>query len=130
MAVFDELHTADIVFHGGGGEEIRGLKGFKQYCGEMFSVFPDLHYVIDDMVVEGDRVAVRTTWTCTYRSEGKGTQSKGRKVRAWEIEIDRVVDGKIAEVWNRYDTLGVMQQLGVAPTPEKGRPRSRQVSQP
>jgi hypothetical protein len=55
MAVFDELHAADIVAHGGTGEEVRGLKNFKEYCLEWLNAFPDLHFTVDDIVVEGDR---------------------------------------------------------------------------
>jgi steroid delta-isomerase-like uncharacterized protein len=111
MAVFDELHALDIIFHGGAGEEIRGIKDYKQYCSEWFKAFPDIHFTITDMVVEGDKVAVRYTWTGAQTGEGKDVPTTNKKVTAWEIEIDRVADGKIAEVWTRYDTLGVMQQL-------------------
>jgi predicted ester cyclase len=40
-------------------------------------------------------------------------------VTVWEIQIDRIVGGKFVEGWSRYDTLGLMQQLGVVPTPKK-----------
>jgi hypothetical protein len=121
MAVFDKLHAADIVIHGGTGEEILGLKKFKQYCREWLNAFPDLHFTINDMVVEGDRVAVRSTWTGTHKGEIKGISPTNRKVTSWEIEIDRIAGGKIAEIWTRYDTLGVMQQLSLAPTSGKGK---------
>jgi predicted ester cyclase len=71
------------------------------------------------MIVEGDKAAIRTTWTGTHKGEIKGIPTTNKKVTAWEIEIDRVVDGKIAEVWTRYDTSGLMQQLGLVPTPEQ-----------
>jgi len=119
VVVFDELHAADIVIHGGAGEEIYGLKNFKQFCMEWFSAFPDLHFTIDDMVVEGDRVAVRSKWTGTHIGELEGIPPTNKKVTVWEIEIDRIAGGKIAEIWTRYDTQGVMQQLGLAPTPMK-----------
>lgn len=119
MAVFDELHTADIVIHGGSGEEIRDIKEFKRYCREWLSAFPDLHFTVDDIVVEGDRVATRHVWTGTHKGELQGIPPTNKKVISWEIEIDRIVGGKIAEVWTRYDTLGVMQQLGLVPTSRK-----------
>jgi predicted ester cyclase len=121
MAVFDELHAIDIVGHGGDGGEIRGLNHFKKECDEWLSGFPDLHFTIDDMIVEGDKVAIRTTWTGTHKGEIKGILPTNKKVTAWEIEIDRIVDGKIAEIWTRYDTLGLMQQLGLVPTSEEKR---------
>jgi hypothetical protein len=121
MAVFDELHAPNIVYHGGGGEEIRGRKDFKQYCSEWLSAFPDIHFTIDDMVVEGDKVAVRLTWTGTHKGELQGIPPTNKKVTSWEIEIDRVAKGKIAEIWTRYDTSSVMQQLGPETIPNKKR---------
>ena len=119
MAVIDELCSADFVSHGGAGEDIRGEKDFKKDCDEWYRVFPDIHFVIDDMVVEGDKVAVRHTWTGTHKGEFMGIPPTNKKVTMWEIYIDRIIEGKFVESWVRYDTLGVMQQLGLVPTPRK-----------
>jgi len=121
MTVIDELHAADIVGHGGGGEEVHGLKDWKRDLMEWYSAFPDLHFTIDDMVVEGDKVAIRYTWTGTHKGEIKGIRPTNKKVTMWEIQIDRIAGGKFAEIWARYDTLGLMQQLGQVPTQRKGR---------
>jgi len=72
MAVIGELCATNIVYHGGGGEEIRGLKDYKQSWSESYNVSPDLHFTIDDMVVEGDKVAVRFTLTGTHKGEFMG----------------------------------------------------------
>ena len=119
MAVIDELHATDIVFHGGSGEEGRGLDDFRKACDELFSALPDLHFTVDDMVVEGDKVAIRYTWTGTHKGEIKGIPPTNKKVTMWELEIDRITGGKFAEIWARYDTLGLMQQLGLVPTSEQ-----------
>jgi predicted ester cyclase len=79
---------------------------------EWYSAFPDLHFTVSDMVVEGDKVAIRYKWTGTYKGELKGILLTNNKVTIWEIEIDRIAAGKFAEIWARYDTLGLMQQLG------------------
>jgi steroid delta-isomerase-like uncharacterized protein len=119
MAVIDELCSNNIVYHGGGGEETRGLKGYKQRESEVFNAFPDLYSTIDDMVVEGDKVATRFTMTGTHKGEFVGVPPTNKKLTVWAISIDRIANGKFAETWARYDTLGLMQQLGVAPTPKK-----------
>jgi len=62
MAVIDEIYAIDFVAHSG-GEDIRGIENLKQSMKEEFSAFPDFHYTIDDMVVEGDKVAARYTLT-------------------------------------------------------------------
>ncbi len=115
MAAIDELCATDFVTHSGTGEDIRGIKDFKQDCSEWYRVFPDIHFTIEDMVVEGDKVAVRHTWTGTHKGEPKGIPPTNKKVIMWEIYIDRIVGGKFAESWVRYDTLGLAQQLGLVP---------------
>jgi len=120
MAVIDELCATNIVYHGAGGEEIRGLKDFKKSMSEFYSAFPDNRFTIDDMVVEGDKVAVRWTMTGTHKGKLGGIPPTNKKMTIWGIYIDRVAGGKFVETWERFDTLGLMQQLGLVPTPGKG----------
>jgi steroid delta-isomerase-like uncharacterized protein len=119
MAVIDELYAANIVLHSAGGEEIRGIKDYKQSMSEFFNAFPDNHFTLDDIVAEGDKVATRYTVTGTHKGAFKGIPPTNKKVTLWQIWIDRVVGGKFVEEWGRMDTLGMMQQLGVVPTPKK-----------
>jgi len=119
LAVIDELYATDIVYHSSTGRDIRGIKDYKQHVSEFYSAFPDLHFTIEDMVAEGDKVAVRLTGTGTNKGEFRGIPPTNKKVTLWEIQIDRVAGGKFVEGWSRYDTLGLMQQLGVIPTPKK-----------
>jgi steroid delta-isomerase-like uncharacterized protein len=119
MAVIDETCASNIVFHDPSGMDIRGLKDFKQYMGSMRDAFPDLHATIDDIVAEGDKAVVRYTITGTHKGEMTGIPPTNKKVTVWAISIDRVANGKFVECWERTDTLGMMQQLGVVPTPKK-----------
>jgi len=119
LAVIDELCTTDLAVHGGGGDEFRGIKDFKKSMGELFDAFPDLRLKIDDMVAEGDKVATRYTWTGTHKGAFAGIPPTNKKLTMWEIDIIRIAGGKIVESWARSDTLGMMQQLGLIPTPKK-----------
>ena len=119
LAAMDELYAADLVFHGGGGEETRGIENYKQFVSEFFKAFPDLHWTIDDILVEGDKVVARFTLTGTHKGEFMGIPRTNRKVTMWVISIDRIVGGKFVEEWERMDTLGFVQQLGLASTPAK-----------
>jgi predicted ester cyclase len=121
MAVIDETCAPNIVFHRGDGEIIRGLKDFKQYFNEFYDAFPDNHLTLDDIIVAGDKAAVRYTITGTHKRAYKGIPPTNKKVTLWVIEIDRVVGGKFVEGWERSDTFGFMQQLGLVPTPGKGK---------
>jgi len=120
LAVADELLAPDCVLHAGLGGDIHGPEGAKQDIVMVRSAFPDLHMTIDDMVAEGDKVASRWTLRGTHRGEFTGITPTGKQVTLWGISIDRIVGGKIVETWIRYDTLGLMQQLGVAPAMRKG----------
>jgi predicted ester cyclase len=112
MALIDELCSTDFVRHCARGKDLRGTKVYKQDMRELFSAFPDVHFTLDDMVVEGDRVAIRYTWVGTDKATKK-------TVTMWGICIDRIAGHKLVEEWERYDTLGFMQQLGVVPAPKK-----------
>jgi len=115
LAVIDELYDANIVLHCPRGKDIRGLKDFKQANDESFSEIPDAHSTIDDMIVEGDKVAVRLTMTGTYSGKMGDTGSPNKKVTISMIIIDRIAGGKFVEEWVKYDTYGFMQQLGLIP---------------
>jgi len=119
MTLIDKSCATNIVWHDANGEDIRGLKDFKKSMGEFFDAFPDNHFAIDDMFAEGDKVAVRYTITATHKGEFMGISATNKKVKLMALEIDRIVGGKFVEGWIRFDTLGWMQQLGLAPTPGK-----------
>jgi steroid delta-isomerase-like uncharacterized protein len=119
LAAMDELYATDLVFHGGGGEETRGIENYKQSVREFFNAFSDLHWIIDDIIAEGDKVVARFTLTGTNTGEFMGIPPTNKKVTMWVISIDRIVGGKFVEEWERMDTLGFMQQLSLVPTPKK-----------
>ena len=118
MKAMDEFTATNVVFHGY-GEDIHGIKDYKKSMSEFYDAFPDNHMTINDMVVEGDKIVVRYTLSGTHKGEYMGIPATNKKVTGWVIEIDRIVGGKTVEGWMRFDTLSMMQQLGVIPTPEK-----------
>jgi steroid delta-isomerase-like uncharacterized protein len=117
MAVIDEMYATNFVSHG--DEDIRGIKNVKKSTSEEFKAFPDLHFTIDDMVAEGDKVAARITMTGTHKAEYMSAPPTNKKITIKAITIERFAGGKIVEEWGIADTLGLMQQLGLAPTPKK-----------
>lgn len=118
-AILDELWATNVVYHTASGEDIRGLKDYERFTDEMYNASPDSHFTIDDMVAEGDKVAVRFTFTGTHTGEAGGIPPTNKKLVFWAINIYKIIDGKVVEGWERADTLGIMQQMGVVPTPEK-----------
>ena len=119
LAVLDEVCASDFTIYGGTGEIIHGLENWKQHYSELMDAFPDLHSTIEDIVSEGDKVAVRWTMGGTHKGVHRGIPSTNRKMVAWGIQIYRFSNGKLKEVWERFDTLGTVQQLGTIPKLEK-----------
>lgn len=113
LDIVDDLLSTDYVFHHPGGQDLNGPEEYKQMVKAVRSAFPDIHFTIDDVIAEGDKVAYRWTFVGTHQGELRGIPPTGKKATVWAIAIERVADGKFVEAWERYDTLGLMRQLGV-----------------
>ncbi len=120
MAEIDKICATDVVFHGWFSMDY-GLEVFKQNCNDNFNAFPDIHWTIDDMIVERDKIVVRYTMTGTHKGEFRGIPPTNKKVTIWGIDIHRFVGGKLVECWSRVDTMGFLQQFGLAPILGKGK---------
>ena len=95
-----------------------GREGFKQALEAIqFRGFPDTHSHVEDMIAEGNRVAVRGYWTGTHQGEVMGIPPTGKQVTVRYIDMWVVEDDTITENWVEMDMLGLLQQLGVVPTP-------------
>ncbi len=117
LAVIDELAAADFVEHSPFPGQAPGIEGEEQLIGMMRAAFPDLHSTIEDLIAEGDKVVLRATTRGTHKGEFMGIPPTGKQVTVTEIHIIRFVGGKGVEHWGEVDMMGMMQQLGVAPTP-------------
>jgi steroid delta-isomerase-like uncharacterized protein len=113
----DEFFTQDYLDHAPLPGQAAGLAGAKQKWATYLTAVPDMRATIEDMVGEGDRLAVRWTVQGTHRGELLGIPPTGKPVRFSGISIYRLAAGKIAEQWEQWDRLPLLQQLGVLPTP-------------
>ena len=95
----------------------QGRAGLGQVLRQMREAFPDMHWVVEEMVAEGDKVCTRFTWTGTQRAPFLGVPATGKRVSVKGVVIDRLSGGKMADSRILMDTLGLMQQLGVLPAP-------------
>src|ERR1700685_3752876 len=74
-----------------------GIEGLKDVLRGFRAGFPDIHFAIEEQIVEGDKVLSRFEWTGTHRGEFLGVPATGRTVKVWGMVIDRLVDGRIKE---------------------------------
>jgi len=117
--VFDELIAPSYVNHDLPAP-VPGPEGFKMVIGLFLAAFPDMHATIEEALAEGDKVITRGYFTGTHKGDFQGIPPTGKQVNVKYIDIWRVENGKMVENWVRLDQLGMMQQLGVIPTPEQG----------
>jgi steroid delta-isomerase-like uncharacterized protein len=94
----------------------QGREGLKEVLGAMRAAFPDMHWVVEEMVAEGDTVVTRFTWTGTHRGAFLGVPATGRSVVVKGVVIDELAGGKMSRSRILMDSLGMMQQLGVVPS--------------
>lgn len=120
LALVDELVAHDFVIHSPSAE-IQGPANTKQYVAMLRRAFPDLHFTIEDQLVDGDKVVTRWTARGTHRGEFQGIPPTGKQGRMTGIDIDRFAGGKVVECWTNADELGLLQQLGAMPAPESAR---------
>lgn len=88
-----------------------GVEGVKRFFAMFRDALSELELTIDEVVAEGDRVAVATTLTGRHDGELLGIAPTGRRVAITGIDMVRV-DGRIVEHRGLTDTVGLLRQLG------------------
>ena len=117
MAAADELVAEVFVELDPFPGQEQGREGLKQVLRMLFGAFPDMHWTVEELIAEGEKVVNRFTWRGTHRGEFLGIPPTGRQVKVKGVVIDRIVEGRIVESRILMDNFGLMQQLGVIPTP-------------
>ena len=116
----DELLAPGFVGHMPPFPDVHGPEGYKRFIAGTYGAYPDARFVVEDLIAEGDRVAVRYTLRGTHEGTTRmGVAPTGKEVAANIIGIFKIADGKVVEMWTNVDFLGLMQQMGALPTPER-----------
>ncbi|HEY3189396.1 MAG TPA: ester cyclase, partial [Solirubrobacteraceae bacterium] len=110
-----ELFTADHEMHDPQVPARPGPDGMAEVV-SVYQAGVNGHWGIEEIFSAGDRVVVRWTGSGTHVGEVNGIPPTGKDVRVDAISIFRMDGGKIAEMWEVWDTLGFLQQLGGVPT--------------
>jgi steroid delta-isomerase-like uncharacterized protein len=116
FAAIDEFLAPHAVLHAPiQPEPIYGREGVKDLMIKLRTGLPDLQITIEDMVGEGDTLLVRYTARGTHLGDFMGIPPTGKQVVLSEIEVHRLADGKIQEMWLEFDAVSLLKQLGVLP---------------
>lgn len=117
---FAELLTPDCIVH----EYLPGVPptmdrpAYEQFIGAFRAALPDIHYSVDEVIVGSGSVVVRWTGNGTHTGEPlMGVPPSGNAIKAHGVYVLHLTGGKITEVWDYWDNLNVLQQLGGLPAP-------------
>jgi steroid delta-isomerase-like uncharacterized protein len=110
----DDLATEDFTTHTGRGPQV-GRDALRTTIARVSPALEAVRFTIDDILAEGDRVAVRLTASARQVGEFMGMPPSGKSYTVEEIHWFRVKDGKVAEHWHQFDQVGLMTQLGAMP---------------
>jgi steroid delta-isomerase-like uncharacterized protein len=80
------------------------------------SAFPDLHFEIQELVTSEDKVVVRWTATGTHQGQLLGIAPTGKSITVMGTSFYRLAGNQLVDECTVWDTMGMMQQLGVIPT--------------
>jgi C-1 hydroxylase len=112
MQTMQRCWSPDLVHHGRAGTMRRDQ--IESVMSGFMRAFPDLTFLVEQLVAEGDFVAARMTVTATHRHDLAGIPATGRRIEVSVMGQVRISGGRIAEHWNVMDELHLMQQLGLA----------------
>ncbi|MFX1466107.1 MAG: ester cyclase [Promethearchaeota archaeon] len=118
LTIADEVYAPEIVRHDCNvPEAIVGIENVKDFLDNLLKAFPDLNLTIDEVIVEGNRMAQKWTMTGTNTGPINGMPPTGKSVHFSGISIGHFVDKKLVEIWDFYNALDMVQQLGFTLTP-------------
>ncbi len=123
IEVADEIIADNVAFIGPNywGEVVQGREGFKAFVQYLRSAFPDLTFTIEDEVACGEHVMTRFRMTGTHLGQWLEFPPTGRHIDLPGADLFQIKGGRIAEIRVFYDTLGLLQQLGVVAMPAPSR---------
>jgi len=115
-AYLTTLYAPDCVAHFLPPGLPQGHTGLRLFYGAFAAGFPDAQLHFDDVLAEGDDLAVRYHIDATHSGEFNGIPATGKRVSFSGMTILHYKDGKVVERWSESDFLGLLQQVGAIPS--------------
>jgi predicted ester cyclase len=121
---FFDAYDRDVVLHGYPGV-LQGLEGLRAFHEALWEAFPDARLTVEDLVVEGDRAALRYRLQGTHRGPYLGVAPTGSGFDVEGLTLLRLAHGRVVEEWHSPTELAILRQLGAvqANVPRAGRER-------
>ena len=112
LGFLDAVISPSYLDHNPVPDQAPGAAGVKARFAGLRTAFPDLRFVLEDVVAEGTMVAARSHWTGTHRSVFLGIAPTGRRLTVPVMDFYRFEGGRIVEHWANVDEFGMLSQLG------------------
>jgi len=117
----DDLFAPDVVDYTAPPGAPSGVAGMKALISVYRAAFPDIHFTVEQIIAEDDRMAGRWTARGTQQGPLLNIPATSKSIEISGIFIMHVSGDKVTEHWVQFDQLGMLQQLGVIPsTPDAG----------
>ena len=112
----DEVISPEALFYvPGRPEPMRGPEGYLEIIGMMSGGFPDIQWVLEDMVAEDDKIAARFTIRGTHKGTFFSVPPTEKPIEVQAMNFYRLSSGQIVEEYGQPDLLGLLQQIGAFP---------------
>ena len=116
LEVINEICSQDFVDHDPLPGTSPDFAGLKDFVTQVRSAFPDIETTAEDILVEGDRLAVRSTIRGTHKGDFMGIPASGKKVEVSNYDFVRFENDQAAEHWGTIDSAALMEQISATPT--------------
>jgi len=115
-SILDTLFSSDAILHDPQNKTIvKGPQGAKSTLVTYLKAFPDMKISIEREIAEGDFVVQHLIATGKNTGEFNGMPATGKNTNVTGVMTSKIKDGKVIEAWSLFDSLGLLQQLGVVP---------------
>jgi steroid delta-isomerase-like uncharacterized protein len=94
---------------------MRGQEGLKHFVTMLRTAFPDIRYTIEREMADQEMAAIRWTMAATHQGEFLGTPASGNSVHLQGVNIFRINESQIVEIWVNENDLGLLEQIGRIP---------------
>lgn len=118
LSVIDDVFAPNYVHHDPANpDSIGGVDDVRFHIGALRGAFPDIAFHVEDMLVDGDKIVVRWYAHVTHLGDYFGIPPTGKEATITGMNTWHLGGGKAIEGWVNRDDLGLLQQLGIIPSP-------------
>jgi len=106
-----EFYDDSLIIYGFPPNLPTNKKGFQEFIYSLWSAFPDIRIIFEDLIIEGNKVAGRYYLTGTHKGEFLGIPATDKQFKVNGMTIFSFSDEKVAERWNIVDIISLTGQL-------------------